>query len=206
VFDFISRSFSGFAYRRDYRLASGRSEDPLQNASVAPIAEHLRFFTTAAMARLQGGLLLNAGVECGRRAPRRTNLSLRPVNRIIGKPLLSIRMSSQRLYRVTFQNQGQLYEIYARNVSHGAMMGFVEIEKLVFGEKTTLLVDPSEEKLKTEFANVVRTYIPLHAVVRIDEVAKPGPARIKPASGEPSNVMPFPLYSPNAPGGGQHKK
>ncbi len=120
--------------------------------------------------------------------------------------MLSIRMSSQRLYRVTFQNQGQIYEIYARNVSHGAMMGFVEIEKLVFGEKTTLLVDPSEEKLKTEFANVVRTYIPLHAVVRIDEVAKSGPARIKPASGESSNVMPFPLYTPNAPSGGQHKK
>ncbi|MDB5985238.1 MAG: hypothetical protein JWR16_291 [Nevskia sp.] len=112
-------------------------------------------------------------------------------------------MSSQRLYRVTFQNQGQVYEIYARNVSHGSIMGFVEVEKLVFGEKTTLLVDPSEEKLKTEFEHVVRTYIPLHAVVRIDEVAKPGPARITAVSGESSKVTPFPLYTPS---GGQHKK
>lgn len=112
-------------------------------------------------------------------------------------------MSSPRLYRVTFQNQGQVYEIYARQVSHGAMMGFVEIEKLVFGQKTTMLVDPGEEKLKTEFADVTRTYIPLHAVVRIDEVAKAGAARILATDGESAKVMPFPLYTPS---GGQHKK
>jgi hypothetical protein len=112
-------------------------------------------------------------------------------------------MKSQRLYRVTFLNQGQVYEVYARNVSHGGMVGFVEIEKLVFGEKTTLLVDPSEEKLKTEFANVERTYVPIHAIVRIDEVSKQGQARIHAAGGESGKVMPFPVYTS---GGGEHKK
>lgn len=112
-------------------------------------------------------------------------------------------MKSQRLYRVTFLNQGQVYEVYARNVSHGGMVGFVEIEKLVFGEKTSLLVDPSEEKLKTEFANVERTYVPIHAVVRIDEVSKQGQARIHAAGGESGKVMPFPGYTS---GGGEHKK
>ena len=110
--------------------------------------------------------------------------------------------SSNRLYRVTFLNQGQVYEVYARKVSHGGMMGFVEIEKLVFGEKSTLLVDPSEEKLKTEFANVERTYVPIHAIVRIDEVSKQGPARIHAVSGESGKVMPFPVYT----SGGEHKK
>src|SRR5246127_4369743 len=98
-------------------------------------------------------------------------------------------MSSQRLYRVTFLNQGQVYEIYARSVSHGGMMGFVEIEKLVFGEKTTLLVDPTEEKLKTEFENVERTYVPIHSVVRIDQVSKQGKARIHAGGGESGKVM-----------------
>ena len=110
--------------------------------------------------------------------------------------------SSHRLYRVTFLNQGQVYEVYARKVSHGGMMGFVEIEKLVFGEKSTLLVDPSEEKLKTEFANVERTYVPIHAVVRIDEVSKQGPARIHALSGDSAKVMPFPVFT----SGGEHKK
>lgn len=112
-------------------------------------------------------------------------------------------MKPQRLYRVTFLNQGQVYEVYARSVSHGGMVGFVEIEKLVFGEKTTLLVDPSEEKLKTEFADVERTYVPIHSVVRIDEVSKQGQARIHAAGGESGKVMPFPVYTS---GGGEHKK
>jgi len=111
--------------------------------------------------------------------------------------------SPQHLYRVTFLNQGQVYEVYARKVSHGGMLGFVEIEKLVFGEKTTLLVDPSEEKLKTEFANVERTYVPVHAIVRIDEVSKQGQARIHAVSGESAKVMPFPAFTG---GGGGHKK
>jgi hypothetical protein len=104
-------------------------------------------------------------------------------------------MSTQRLYRVTFLNQGQAFEVYARKVSHGSIMGFIEIEKLVFGEKTSLLVDPAEEKLKTEFAGVERTYVPIHSVVRIDEVNA--------VSGDSPKVMPFPLYTN---GGGEHKK
>jgi hypothetical protein len=111
-------------------------------------------------------------------------------------------MKAQRLYRVTFLNQGQVYEVYARGVSHGGMVGFVEIEKLVFGEKTTLLVDPSEEKLKAEFANVERTYVPIHSIVRIDEVSKQGQARIHAGSGESGKVTPFPVYT----SGGEHKK
>lgn len=99
--------------------------------------------------------------------------------------------SDKTLYRVTFHNQGKIYEIYSRGVSHGAMPGFVEVEDLVFGEKTELVVDPSEEKLKDEFEGVERFYVPLHAVVRIDEVTKRGPARIRNSDGE--KVLPFPM-------------
>jgi hypothetical protein len=95
-----------------------------------------------------------------------------------------------RTYRVTFHNQGKVYEIYARLVSHGGMPGFVEVEKLLWGEKSALVLDTSEEKLKAEFENVERFYIPLHAVVRIDEVSKAGTARITGASGD--KVLPFP--------------
>jgi hypothetical protein len=103
--------------------------------------------------------------------------------------------AKQRLYRVTFMNQGQVYEIYAREVSHGGMLGFVEIGKLVFGEKTTVVVDTSEEKLKNEFADVERFYVPVHAVVRIDEVSKRGPARIVGGADGSSKVTPFPVYN-----------
>lgn len=105
-------------------------------------------------------------------------------------------MSKPRLYRISFQNQGQVYELYARNVSHGSMLGFVEIENIVFGEKSTVVLDPGEEKLKSEFAHVTRTYVPVHAVIRVDQVDKPGPARIVPGSSEgTSNVRPFPVFT-----------
>jgi hypothetical protein len=101
-----------------------------------------------------------------------------------------------RLYRVSFTNQGQVYEVYARNVSHGSLLGFVEVETLVFGEKSTVVLDPGEEKLKTEFAGVVRSYIPVHSVIRIDEVTKPGPAKISAlAQGVSGNVTPFPTFT-----------
>lgn len=99
--------------------------------------------------------------------------------------------SKTRTYRVTFHNQGKVYEIYARQVSHGGMPGFVEIEKLLWGEKSALVLDPSEERLKAEFENVERFYIPLHAVVRIDEVSKAGTARITAGGGD--KVLPFPM-------------
>jgi hypothetical protein len=104
-------------------------------------------------------------------------------------------MSRKPLYKVIFLNQGKVYEIYARGVQQGALFGFIEVEKIVFGERSSVVVDPSEESLKSEFSNVARTYIPLHAVMRIDEVNKQGSARITEMSGTAANVTPFPVYS-----------
>ena len=101
-------------------------------------------------------------------------------------------MASQPLYKITFLNQGQVYEIYARHVNQGGLLGFVEIEGLVFGEKTTLVVDPSEERLQREFEGVKRFYVPMHSVVRIDEVEKKGQSRITEV-GKGGNVAAFPL-------------
>lgn len=96
---------------------------------------------------------------------------------------------SNPVYRVKFQQQGQVYEIYAREIVHGEMFGFIEVADFVFGERSSVVVDPSEEKLKTEFANVSRIFVPMHAVIRIDEVTRQGVAKISKAEG---NIMPFP--------------
>mgnify|MGYP006279055155 CR=1 FL=1 len=106
--------------------------------------------------------------------------------------------AAKKLYRVSFRHGEQVYEIYARQVSHGGLLGFVEVEKLVFGERSTLVLDPGEEKLKSEFANVERTYIPVHAVLRIDEVSKEGKPRVLPGGGESGRVMTFPTFIPKS--------
>jgi hypothetical protein len=114
-------------------------------------------------------------------------------------------MADRHLYKVIFMNQGQVYEIYARSVSHGDLFGFIEIEQLVFGERTTVVVDPSEERIKTEFAGVKRVFVPMHAVMRIDEVEKQGVSKISKAEGSNVTQFPLPVYTPGGQGGDSGK-
>ena len=104
----------------------------------------------------------------------------------------------KQIYKILFVNQGKVYEIYARSVSQGGLFGFVEVEGLLFGEKTKMVVDPSEEALQQEFSGVERTYIPMHAVVRIDQVENRGVSTIRPVSEPGAKVtqMPSPIYTP----------
>ena len=81
---------------------------------------------------------------------------------------------SYRARPVRLRLDGALYELHARHVSHGEIYGFVEVDDIIFGERSALLVDPSEEKLKGEFSGVKRTFVPIHSVVRIDEVEREG--------------------------------
>ena len=102
-----------------------------------------------------------------------------------------------RIFRISFVNQGKVYELYADTVRQGDLYGFIEIEGLIFGEHSSVVIDPSEEKLKNEFGGVNRTLVPMHAVIRIDEVEKRGPSKILELD-KNANITPFPsgLYTP----------
>ena len=89
----------------------------------------------------------------------------------------------KHIYRIYFHNQGQLYEVYAHSIYQSDLYGFVEIEDYVFGEKSQMVIDPGEDKLRNEFAGVQRSFIPLHAIVRVDEVEKEGTAKITDGAG-----------------------
>jgi len=80
---------------------------------------------------------------------------------------------------------------------------FIEVEELIFGERSSVLINPAEEKLQNEFAGVKRTFIPLYAVVRIDEVEREGVSKVRPVEGG-DNVTPFP-QPPFPPSGGRGK-
>lgn len=87
-------------------------------------------------------------------------------------------MASDPVYKVIFRNGSQVVELFARQIYQSDMWGFIEVEEFLFGERSQIVVDPAEEKLKNEFSGVRRSYIPLQSVIRIDEVAKEGVARI----------------------------
>ncbi|MDX8401149.1 MAG: DUF1820 family protein [Mariprofundaceae bacterium] len=101
-------------------------------------------------------------------------------------------MSQSRLYKISFLNQGKVYEIYARSVGASGIPGFVEIAEITFGEGSAIVVDPGEEALRREFSAVKRCHVPFHAIVRIDEVDKRGKAAIREVSGGTSGPIPFP--------------
>ena len=108
-------------------------------------------------------------------------------------------MAISHIFRIMFVNQGKVYEIYARRVSHGELFGFIEVEELIFGERATVVVDPTEERIKGEFDGVKRTYLPLHSILRIDEVKKQGVSKITALEGSSANVSQFPLPMYSAP-------
>ena len=92
-------------------------------------------------------------------------------------------------FKINFFNNNSVYEIYSKEVYQSDMYGFIVIENIVFGENTSVVVDPTEEKLKTEFKNVKRFFVPVHNIIRIDEVEKEGSAKITSAD---TNIKNFP--------------
>ncbi len=107
-------------------------------------------------------------------------------------------MPASHIYKVMFVNQGKIYEVYARKVNHGRLFGFIEIEELVFGERSTVVLDPGEERIKSEFEGVKRSYLPLHSVLRIDEVKKQGVSKISTYEGSNVAQFPMPVFPPPA--------
>ena len=85
---------------------------------------------------------------------------------------------------------GEIYEVFAKQIYQSDMYGFIEVEEYIFNKDKQLVVDPSSEELKKEFAKVERSYIPMNAILRIDEVRETGEAKIKENK---DRVSPFPL-------------
>lgn len=134
------------------------------------------------------------------RAPER--LTARRIATDFQRSFRTTTMAAKTVYKIAFMNQGKVYEVYARSVSHGGLFGFIEVEELVFGERTSVVVDPSEEKIRNEFEGVKRTYLPMHSIVRIDEVEKQGTSKISSPEGGNVAQFPMPVYTP---GGGSNE-
>jgi hypothetical protein len=103
----------------------------------------------------------------------------------------------ETIFRIRFYHEDKVYEIYARSLATESIFGFLEIEEIVFSDDSSLIVDPSEEKLKAIFQDVVCTYIPYQSVIRIDEVKHAGTAKVVdlPKGANQSVVRPFPGHS-----------
>jgi len=111
-------------------------------------------------------------------------------------------MASSHIFKIMFVNQGKVYEVYARKVGQGRLFGFIEVEELVFGERSSVVLDPGEERIKSEFTGVKCTMLPMHSILRIDEVKKQGTAKVTAFEGSNVSAFPMSMYTPagNDPG------
>lgn len=104
-------------------------------------------------------------------------------------------MAKDILYRVAFHNHGKVYELYCTGVTTSGLWGFLEISGMVFDSAESLVVDPSEERIREEFEDVEVLHVPLHGVLRVEQVRRKGQALIRDReSGE--KVTPFPMTPP----------
>jgi len=99
-------------------------------------------------------------------------------------------------YKVIFLNQGKVYEIFADSVGNCDLYGFIEVSGLAFSQNqeaaSSLVIDPTEERLRDEFAGANALYLPMHSVLRIDRVEKRGQCKIR--DREPGEkVTPLPV-------------
>jgi hypothetical protein len=66
------------------------------------------------------------------------------------------------IYRIVFTQEDQVQEIYAQYISEETLVGFIEADTLLEFDTAKSVVDIKE---------VRRCYIPLHNIIRIDEVS-----------------------------------
>lgn len=97
-----------------------------------------------------------------------------------------------KLYKIIFLNHGKVYEIFSRGVTSSGLYGFIEVSELVFQEDDGVVIDPTESKMRDEFGDARVLHLPMHSIIRVEEVDKRGQCRIRDReAGE--NVMPFPV-------------
>jgi hypothetical protein len=101
-------------------------------------------------------------------------------------------MSTRTLHKITFQNAGKIYELYARQVASSTLWGFIEISELVW-DTDSVVIDPTEERLRDEFGSTRTLHLPMHAVVKIEEVERKGQLTIRDSASGDRIVTPFPL-------------
>lgn len=100
------------------------------------------------------------------------------------------------MYKVSFLNQGKVYELFCNKVSGSELSyGFIEIAELIFDGEDSVVIDPTEERMREEFADVEVLHLPMHSVIRVEQVKRRGACVIRDSkSGE--KVTPLPLDGP----------
>lgn len=82
---------------------------------------------------------------------------------------MTTRKREKTYYKITFTSGEEQYQVCARELASSDLYGLIEIGEFIF-PSNRLVYNPGEERLKREFEGIKRTWIPYHAIIRIDEI------------------------------------
>lgn len=76
-----------------------------------------------------------------------------------------------KYYKIQFYDaKKEIFTLKAKSVSPTSFLGLIEISEILHKEESSLLITPEDDKSRLEFKNVVKTYIPIGHIIRIDEI------------------------------------
>lgn len=102
-------------------------------------------------------------------------------------------MAARTLYKITFLNAGKIYELYARHVAASHLWGFTEVGELVWESGDSVVIDPTEERLRDEFGSTRLLHLPMQSVIRVEEVERKGQLAIRDSQSGDRIITPFPM-------------
>ncbi|MBZ4672767.1 MAG: hypothetical protein JG762_997 [Deferribacteraceae bacterium] len=77
---------------------------------------------------------------------------------------------SDKYFKIQFIDaKKEILTFYAKSVNPSSYIGLIEVSNILFMD-SEILINPEDEKVRKEFKGVKRTFLPLSAIVRIDEV------------------------------------
>lgn len=77
----------------------------------------------------------------------------------------------KRLFKIQFiRPDKKILTIHSSEVNTSSFLGLIEVKDIVFMDTSELLITPEDDKIRQEFKNVERTFLPINSIVRIDEV------------------------------------
>lgn len=78
---------------------------------------------------------------------------------------------NKKLYKVQFiDEKKEVKIIHANHVNPSSFLGLIEISDIIFIDSSDILINPDDEKIRKEFKNVEKTFLPIGTILRIDEI------------------------------------
>ncbi len=77
----------------------------------------------------------------------------------------------KKLFKIHFLDEEKKKNIiYSSKVNPSSFLGLIELSDIVFLDTSEILITPDDDKIRKEFQDVERTFLPINAIIRIDEI------------------------------------